>query len=340
MESMTRICTCGATLLAFGALLGACDSSNSPAMPDSNPHRAVDSQIPSLGAAEPFAVFGGGAGITNQGVHSVINGSIGTTGASTAITGFHSASFKYSETPLNVGTVNGLVFTNAPQGVPADFAFAKHVAADALYAYDRLAAIPGGIDPDTGRLGGLTLAPGVYKSATGSFDLVGADLTLDGNGDPDAVWVFQMAGRLTVGGPSASRKVILLDGARPKNVYWQVGNSAAINLAGGGSMAGTILAKFGATFSSPGNTVVTVLNGRALGLYASVDLVNTVVNAPGRPVLVMPAKIVASPIVHGGAHGADVAEVPGEGFLGSVDKGAHVSATEVGSGSIRRVLMH
>lgn len=280
MKTMTRICTFGATLLALGTLLGACGSSQSSALPDATLQQVAPSQIPSLGAAAPFAVFGGGGGITNQGVNTVINGNIGTTDASTMITGFHSPTFKYDETPLNVGAVNGLVVTDAPQGTPADFTLAQNVADDAQNAYDRLAAIPGGIDPGAGLLGGLTLAPGLYKSESGRFELTGSDLTLDARGDQDAVWVFQMASSLTVGGPAAPRSVVLINGAQSKNVYWQVGSAATINGAGGGSMAGTIIAKSGAEISTPDNAATTVVNGRVLGLVGSVTMVNTVVNTP------------------------------------------------------------
>ena len=72
----------------------------------------------SLGAAAPFGVFGGAAGMTNQGTSTVINGYIGTTAASTLITGFHDTGGNvYTETPLNIGTVNGTVYTaTAPPG--------------------------------------------------------------------------------------------------------------------------------------------------------------------------------------------------------------------------------
>ncbi len=237
-------------------------------------------QVPSLGAAAPFVVFGGGAGMTNQGIKTVINGNIGTTGASTMLTGFHSSTFSYIETPLNKGAVNGLVITAAPQGTPADFTLAKQVAADALTAFNLLAGLPGGVDAGAGLLGGLTLAPGVYKAAAGSFTLIGSNLTLDAKGDPNAVWIFQMASSLTVGAPAAPRSVILTNGAQAKNVYWQVGSAATINGGGGGTMVGTIIARAGVTFSTAGNLAVTTLNGRALGLFASVTMVNTVINKP------------------------------------------------------------
>lgn len=235
---------------------------------------------PDLGRVATFAVFGGGAGATNQGISTVITGDLGTTGASTMITGFHSPSAVYTETPLNVGNVIGLVYTDVPPpGTVESADHARLTAADALTAYNYLAALPDGTDPGAGQLGGLTLVPGVYKSASSAFQITGSDLTLDAQGDDNAVWVFQMATTLTVGAPAAPRSIILTNGASSKNVYWQVGSVAAINGAGGGAMAGTIIASAGVTFSTPGNATLTVLNGRAIALFASVTMVNTVINS-------------------------------------------------------------
>jgi hypothetical protein len=256
--------------------------------------RVIDiSEAPHLGQAASFAVFGGGAGITNSGTGTRIAGDMGTTGASTMITGFHSAVFSYAETPLNVGAVSGKIYTNAPQGSAADFAYAKTVAADALAAFNDLAGRTGGVDPGAGQLGGLTLASGVYKSASGAFQITGSDLTLDAQGNPDALWIFQMASTLTVGSPTASRSVVLVNGAKAANVYWQVGSAATINGEGGGSMAGTIIASAGMTFSTAGNFATTTLNGRALALFASVTMVNAIINASGEPSAAVP--IVATP---------------------------------------------
>ncbi len=242
-----------------------------------------------LGAAASFGVFGGGAGMTNQGVFTVVNGDIGTTAASTLVTGFHDSTAVYTETTSNKGKVKGIVYTaTAPSGsAPGVIAAAAALAAQT--AFDNLspAALPGGIDVSSlgggaGELGGRYLAPGVYKSAPGSFTIKAGDLTLDGRGDPNAVWVFQMASTLTVGGPGAAfpQSVHLINGAQAKNVFWQVGSAATINAAGGGTMAGTIIAFSGASFSTAGNVDVVTLNGRALSLHASVTMVNTRINVP------------------------------------------------------------
>jgi len=250
----------------------------------------VNSSSLDLGAAAPFASFGGASGLTNQGIYSVINGDIGTTGDSPLVTGFHdSGANVYTETPLNSGTVNGTIHTaTAPSGsVPGLTASA--VALAALNTFNNLspAALPGGMDVSSlggaaGQLGGRTLAPGVYKSAPGTYAIQGGDLTLDAAGDPNAVWVFQMATSLTVGGPGAAfpQSVLLVNGAQAKNVFWQVGTAATINAAGGGTMVGTIISSAATTFSTAGNVAVVTLEGRALALNASVTMVNTRINVP------------------------------------------------------------
>ncbi|WP_293872485.1 Ig-like domain-containing protein [Flavobacterium sp.] len=245
-----------------------------------------NSVAPNLGSAAMFGTFGGNAGVTNQGLNTVVNnGSISTTAAATLVTGFHDATAIYTETPLNKGFVTGAIYTAPPApGTATSFAIATQGLADANAAYLSIspASLPGGTDPGAGELGGLTLAPGIYKSASGTFNITNGNLTLDAQGNPNAVWVFQSAGGLTVGiaGPTGAKSVILINGALPKNVFWYVGSAATINAAGGGVMTGTIIASSGVTFSTAGNVTQTVLNGRAISLVASVTMVNTTINVP------------------------------------------------------------
>ena len=246
-----------------------------------------------LRSAAPFGTFGGSAGMTNTGILTVVNGDIGTTAVSTAVTGFHDAGAGciYTETGANVGLVTGSIDTAPPpptvacpnEGTAATFAIAQQARADALTAYNALVAMPGGPDPGAGNLANLVLVAGVYTAAAGSFMIQGGDLTLDARGDANAVFVFQMATTLTVGGPGVAfpQSVILVNGAQAKNVFWQVGSAATINAAGGGTMVGTIISQAGAAFSTVGNTTIVTLNGRVLSLGASVTLVDTVINVPG-----------------------------------------------------------
>ncbi|TFG83488.1 MAG: DUF3494 domain-containing protein [Spirochaetales bacterium] len=344
MRTFTNKVMNGIGILAMGAFIASCSSpmglsSDLDSDAQLAASRVTSPELSSLGLADTFAVFGGGAGITNQGTKTMIDGNMGTTGASTMITGFHSATFSYAETPLNVGAVTGNVYTNAPRGTASDFEYAKLVVADALITFNDLASRPDGIDPGAGQLGGLTLVPGVYKSASGAFLLTGSDLTLDAQGNPEAVWIFQMASSLTVGTPLASRSVILVNGAKASNVFWQVGSAATINGAGGGTMAGTIIASAGMTFSTAGNESVTTLNGKALSLNASITMVNTAINADGIPAIVIVEEPVVEPIVVPavtitGSTAASVVAVPGDGFIIVDNDGGLVTVTEVGTGTI------
>jgi hypothetical protein len=245
-----------------------------------------------LGAASPFGDFGGTAGMTNMGILTVVNGDIGTIAtANSSITGFHdTAGDIYTETGSNMGAVNGRIYscTNSTTGPDAaapnaaNCAVATQARLDAQTAYLALVALPAGANPG-GNLAGLTLTPGVYTAPAGSFMIQGGDLTLDAQGNANAVFVFQMATTLTVGGPGAAapQSIILAGGAQAKNIFWQVGTAATVNAGGGGTMAGTIISQAGASFSTAGNVAVVTLNGRALSLGASVTVVNTVINVPG-----------------------------------------------------------
>ena len=154
-----------------------------------------------------FGGFGGGAGMTNEGIHTVVNGDIGTTGASTTMTGFHDTSLPivgavwpctYSESPLNVGQVNGVIDTAPPpptincpdEGTAQTFAIATEAALEARTAYNTLQGLPSdGVL--AAEIGNTTIYPGVYTNAS-SVGMTLGPLTLDAKGDPNAFWVFQI----------------------------------------------------------------------------------------------------------------------------------------------------
>jgi ice-binding like protein len=323
-----------------------------------------------LGSAASFGVFGGGAGMTNQGIYTVINGDIGTTADTTLVTGYHDLNAVFTETPMNIGTVNGTIHTAVAPAGSVPNVIAAAAALDIQVAFDNLspAALPGGIDVSSlgggaGELGNRTLAPGVYKSAPGTYAIQGGDLVLDAQGDPNAIWVFQMGTSLLVGGPGAAfpQSVILVNGAQVKNVFWQVGSAATINAAGGGTMVGTIIASSGISTSTAGNVDVVTLNGRALALHASVTLVNTNINVPETiavpvvqvepvipPVVVVPPVVVESPVVvvppvvaatapitvTGTQAAAVTATATTGGFINIQNNGGYVTVTENGTGTI------
>jgi hypothetical protein len=124
----------------------------------------------------------------------------------------------------------------------------------------------------SGDQGGKTLTPGIYKS-TSSLLIQSGNLTLDALGEPNAVWVFQIASDLTTVGsgsfPSPTGgNVILTGGAQAKNVYWQVGSSAVIG--GYTSFKGNILALTSITMNGYSEAV-----GRMLCQNGSVTLTST-----------------------------------------------------------------
>jgi hypothetical protein len=239
---------------------------------------ACGSAAVTLGTVAVYGGFGGNAGITNQGINTVVTGDLGTTAACTLFTGFHDATNTFTETTLNIGLVTGTVYCGPPApGTAETLAIATQAATDALTAYNTMV----GLTPDTlqaAELGTLTLTPGIYQSSGAEFLITAGDLVLDGGGDPDATWIFQMTAALTVGLPATPRSVLLINGAQAKNVFWQVGSAARIE--DGSTMAGTIIANSGVTISTAGQTIQTTLNGRAIGLNASVTMVNTTVTVP------------------------------------------------------------
>ena len=93
---------------------------------------------------------------------------------------------------------------------------------DLVTAYNT-AAGEGPTNPIAADLGGQTLLPGVYNSAS-SIGLTGA-LTLNAQGDPNAVFVFQAGSTLTT---ASGSEVNLINGAQACNVFWQVGSSATL----------------------------------------------------------------------------------------------------------------
>ena len=147
---------------------------------------------------------------------------------------------------------------------------AAQAQADLLIAYNDAAGRSVDAVLKAGNLGGQTLAPGLYKSSS-SLEISAGDLTLDAGGDPNAVFIFQMASTLVT---TVGRQVILSGGAQAGNVYWQVGSSATI---GGSSVfKGNILAYTSITMDTSG----TVLGGRLLAMHGAVALDANAITVP------------------------------------------------------------
>ncbi|MDQ3047312.1 MAG: ice-binding family protein [Bacteroidota bacterium] len=119
----------------------------------------------------------------------------------------------------------------------------------------------------SGNIGGLTLTPGLYKS-TSSLAVSSGDVTFNAMGDPNAIFIIQIASTLTA---TAGRKVILSNGASAANIFWQVGTSATFGTTS--EFKGNVLAMQSITFNTGAS-----LTGRGLARSGAVVMAgNTIV---------------------------------------------------------------
>ncbi|KVV13621.1 Ig-like domain-containing protein [Flavobacterium sp. TAB 87] len=208
-----------------------------------------------LKSAGNFGILAG-VGVSNNAGFSVINNmNVGISpGVRSSITGFPPAI-----------VVNGAIYASddiAPAGIAAVLQQAKQDLSDAYLQIEGMPATT----TVSGDQGGLTLAPGVYKS-TSTLLIQSGDLTLDAQGDPNAIFVFQIAAAFTtVGG--AGGNVILTNGAQAKNIYWQTGSSATIG--DYTSFKGNVLALTSITMGSHATAV-----GRMLASNGAVVMTDT-----------------------------------------------------------------
>jgi hypothetical protein len=206
----------------------------------------VGSSAIGLGTAGAFGVLGASV-VTNTGP-TIVNGNVGVSPGS-AVTGFPP----------------GVVYGGSIH--PAD-ATAAQAQSDLTAAYNDAAGQACDADLTGQNLGGLTLVAGVYCFSS-SAALTGA-LTLDGQGNTGGRFIFQVGSTITTASASS---VTLINGARPCNVFWQIGSSATLGTAT--SFVGNIMALTSITLTTGTN-----LEGRALARNGAVTLdTNTITPA-------------------------------------------------------------
>lgn len=192
-----------------------------------------------LDGAASFGILAASTVTNVPGTATVISGDVGVS-PGTSITGF-----------VSPASISGVFHAG-------DFVSAA-AQNSVLVAFNQGNALAGTTVPAD--LGGLTFGPGVYKNAS-SVEITGG-LVLDGGGDPNAVWIFQIGSTLTTAATNSS--VVLVGGAQANNVFWLVGSSATLNT--GTSFAGNILA----TASISVGASVSI-NGRLLAMTGAVTL--------------------------------------------------------------------
>lgn len=141
---------------------------------------------------------------------------------------------------------------------------------DLSNAYTDVAGRTGGASlTDGSDLGGLTLYPGLY-SCGGNLSVASSDLTLDAQGDSNAVFIFQVSGILNA---TSGRKILLTNGARAANVFWQVAGYCSLGTTV--SFEGNIMAHTSVTLNTGA-----VLEGRALAETGNVTLLANSIAKP------------------------------------------------------------
>jgi hypothetical protein len=230
--------------MALAVALAGCSKNTT----STNPQTAVN-----LASASTFAVMATSS-ITSTGA-TQINGDVG----------------------LAPGTSQGIPPAQVNGTIHVNDAAVKQAQTDLLAAYNDVVGRSANAQTLAGNLGGLTFTPGLYVNSS-SVLISGSgpsnNVTLDAQGNANAVFIFKMSSTLTT---ASGAQVLLAGGAQAKNVYWQVGSSASLDTTT--MFQGNILAAVSVTLNTN-----SVMNGRifsgAGGGAASVTLNASSVTVP------------------------------------------------------------
>ena len=237
--------------------LDAADAMDAPNEADADANTGTGGLMQSLFTAAPFVVLGG-ATVTNSGVSTVLIGDVGTTGPS--ITGLTGPPFQ----PSGSTEINNARATQAVLDLGTAY---TSLTGQACPPANHLT----GLD-----LGGMTLAPGVYCFTSSAGQISATTLTFDAQGDPNAVWIIQVASALTI----MDNATAVVIGGPPSlacRIFWTTGTAATIN--GGSHFLGNIIASSQASLL----TNATLSPGRAFGITGGVTLLSNTITAAACP---------------------------------------------------------
>ncbi len=253
-------------------------------------------------------------GITDTGSHtSAITGNIGSSPITSASIGVFCPEISgkiYGVDAAYVGNGDQTCFISNPP--LSNKTIVDNAIGDMVLDYNNLAGRtnPTATELGAGNIGGMTLAPGLYKWS--SDVTIPTNVTLSGNAND--VWVFQIAGNLDIasaGSVPAGVKVLLAGGAKASNIYWQVGGLTGATLGTYSTFNGTILAAKQVILDTGA-----VLNGRSLAQTQVTLDASTVSNLDNNGII--------DGTVTGGAHTAGILSVTG---LTAVKTSAIANAT-------------
>jgi Ice-binding-like len=232
-----------------------------------------------LGNAGRFALLAG-SGLTNTGV-TTVSGDVGAGNPTPTETGFQACAVN----PADCVVLTGASSNHVGDGV----------------AFDGQAALTAAYNDAAGRtatrvatqLGTQNLDPGVYDSASGTFQITGA-LTLNAHGDPDAVWIFQMGTTLNT---AVGSTVNLVNGAQSCNIFWQVGSSASLGSAS--LLRGTVMAHDSISVDDAATVRGRLLAGARANHAGAVTLIHDTITRPSCAPVVPPSSSSPPPTTSG-----------------------------------------
>ncbi len=251
-------------------------------------------QAPNLGTTSSFALFTAGGAFSNIGNATIVTGDVGT----------HVGAF----TAFPPGTLVGQKHWLDPTSTSA--------ATDVLAAYNYLSTLGGTVLGVT--LGsGQHLTQGVYN--TGAASTLNGTLTLDGEGDPNALFIIRIGGAFSTG---TNSNVVLTNSASLCNVYWQI--NGQFDLGDGSVFRGTLIAD-GAIHLLEGSTLL----GRGLSTAGAIELHNNVVTNSCACLVAAPTTTLTQPTCLVATGTITVTAPTGTGMTYSIDGSTYTNTTGI-----------